>query len=130
MEALDSVVWFPGCMDVIATVVSVSGSQVQLLNWPLIQLDENVQIEGDQALTALIPNSTVRMRVCFSDDMIIRITYILIIDVSTDEPPVDDGEGGKVTVCHKPNKNKHTLTISRSALPAHLGHGDTIGACR
>jgi hypothetical protein len=31
----------------------------------------------------------------------------------------------KVTICH----NGHTITISRSALPAHLRHGDTIGPC-
>jgi len=31
----------------------------------------------------------------------------------------------KVTICHK----GHTITISRSALPAHLRHGDTIGPC-
>ena len=31
----------------------------------------------------------------------------------------------KVTVCH----NGHTITISKAALPAHLRHGDTAGAC-
>jgi len=31
----------------------------------------------------------------------------------------------KVTVCH----NGHTITINQSALPAHLKHGDTEGAC-
>jgi hypothetical protein len=31
----------------------------------------------------------------------------------------------KVTICHK----GHTITISRSALPAHLRHGDTVGPC-
>ncbi|MEO5600435.1 MAG: hypothetical protein ABIR06_05850 [Cyclobacteriaceae bacterium] len=37
-----------------------------------------------------------------------------------------------VSVCHTPpgNQSKHkTLTISRSALKAHLGHGDSEGAC-
>jgi hypothetical protein len=44
--------------------------------------------------------------------------------------PDGDGEG-KVTICHKPHsKNPHTITVSRSALPAHLDHGDTIGPCR
>ena len=39
---------------------------------------------------------------------------------------------GKVTVCHKTKSKKHpqvTITVSRSALPAHLKHGDTEGAC-
>ena len=31
----------------------------------------------------------------------------------------------KVTICHK----GHTITISRSALPAHLAHGDFVGTC-
>lgn len=39
--------------------------------------------------------------------------------------------GDKVTICHKPNsKNPRTITISRSALQAHLDHGDTIGPCK
>lgn len=38
----------------------------------------------------------------------------------------------KVTICHIPFGNeaaRHTLVISRSALKAHLDHGDTEGAC-
>jgi hypothetical protein len=31
----------------------------------------------------------------------------------------------KVTICHK----GHTITIAEPALPAHLRHGDTRGAC-
>lgn len=31
----------------------------------------------------------------------------------------------KVLVCH----NGHTISISSSAVPAHLRHGDTLGAC-
>jgi hypothetical protein len=38
-------------------------------------------------------------------------------------PRTDDP---KVTVCHKGK----TLSIGRSALDAHLGHGDAMGACR
>src|SRR6266508_6460345 len=45
------------------------------------------------------------------------------------------GAGGanKVTICHHANQKgdtKHvTITISRSAWPAHQKHGDTMGAC-
>jgi len=38
----------------------------------------------------------------------------------------------KVQVCHIPPGNPsnfHTITISESALPAHLGHGDLVGPC-
>lgn len=41
-----------------------------------------------------------------------------------------DGGNKKVTVCHKPDsKNPVTIEISRSALQAHLNHGDREGAC-
>lgn len=54
----------------------------------------------------------------------------------------DDGKGGrdddrdkhddrdrddhKVTICHK---GKNTITVDKSAVPAHLNHGDTMGPC-
>ncbi len=41
------------------------------------------------------------------------------------------GKDGKTTICHhagKKGKTK-TITVSNSALPAHLRHHDTVGAC-
>jgi hypothetical protein len=38
----------------------------------------------------------------------------------------------KVTICHRTHSKKNpfvTITVSRNALPAHLGHGDTTGPC-
>ena len=39
----------------------------------------------------------------------------------------------KVTICHHAKGKKGTkhvtIRVSRSALPAHLRHGDTVGAC-
>ncbi len=38
----------------------------------------------------------------------------------------------KVTICHHTHSQKNpfvTITVSVHALPAHLGHGDTIGPC-
>lgn len=129
IEPVSDVVWFPGCMEVVATVVSLEGSQLRLVNWPLVSLAEDAAIEGE-----LTPNSIIRMRVCFDENMIIRVTYIFIIEPGEIEVivPPDDGGGEKVLVCHKPDKKKggHTLSISRSALPAHLGHGDYEGPCR
>jgi hypothetical protein len=38
----------------------------------------------------------------------------------------DTCEHGKVIICHKGMK---TNSVSASAIPAHLAHGDTLGAC-
>ena len=41
--------------------------------------------------------------------------------------------GGKVTICHLTGSATNpsvTLSVDGSALPSHLAHGDTIGACR
>lgn len=126
IEVVNTLVWFPGCMDIIATVVSIDGKQIQLLNWPVMTVADDATIEG-----LLAPNSVIRMRLCFDEAMLIKITYILIIEPQIIEIPAED-EGGKVTVCHKPGKKKggHTLSVGRSALGAHLGHGDYEGACR
>ena len=41
-------------------------------------------------------------------------------------------EYGKVTMCHHTHSKKNpnvTITVSKNAVPAHLKHGDTMGAC-
>lgn len=43
------------------------------------------------------------------------------------------GSEKTVTVCHVPPGNPsaaHTITVGESALKAHLGHGDSEGACQ
>ena len=40
---------------------------------------------------------------------------------------------GKVTMCHHTHSKKNpsvTITVSQNAVPAHLKHGDTVGACK
>jgi hypothetical protein len=48
-------------------------------------------------------------------------------------PAVGEQYGKKVTICHHTQGKggtKHvTIRVSRNALPAHLRHGDTLGAC-
>jgi len=46
--------------------------------------------------------------------------------------PAAIAAGAKVDICHVPPgnpDNAHTITISESALSAHLEHGDHLGAC-
>jgi len=40
------------------------------------------------------------------------------------------GSGSKLDVCHgKGSHHAHTISINASAIPAHLAHGDVLGAC-
>lgn len=54
-------------------------------------------------------------------------------EVPEEEADAPDGEEeAKVAVCHVPPgnpDNPHTIEVDESALPAHLAHGDTEGAC-
>jgi membrane protein involved in colicin uptake len=45
------------------------------------------------------------------------------------EKEKSEKDSDKVTICHKTGAEYHTLEISRSALQAHLDHGDSEGAC-
>jgi len=120
----------PGCATVTATVVSVNGNEIQLAGWPVITLDDDVKIENDgEGEGTLSENQVVLVVVCSSDDGQILITHIIILEVGEGEVP-SDGEGEKVLICHKPDKKGgHTLSIAASAVSAHLGHGDKLGAC-
>ena len=47
-------------------------------------------------------------------------------------PSTNAEDGPKITICHIPlgnPDNAHEITISINALPAHLAHGDSVGAC-
>ena len=47
--------------------------------------------------------------------------------------PVAKANGDdKVQICHRPPgnpDNEHTITVGNAAVPAHLAHGDYVGAC-
>lgn len=120
----------PECATVTATVMSVNGNEIQLVNWPAVTLDDEVEIEDDQGNeVTLSGNEAVLVVVCSSSDEPIRVTHIIILNVSEGEFP-SDGAGEKVLICHKPDKKGgNTLSISASAVDAHLGHGDKPGTC-
>lgn len=118
----------PGCPLVTATVVSVNGNEIQFAGWPTITLAEDVVIENDQdGEGTLSANQLVLLVVCASESGQIVITHIIILNADGDDAPAD---GGKVLICHKPDKKGgNTLSVSSSAVPAHLGHGDKLGPC-
>lgn len=118
----------PGCLTVMATVSSVDGNEIQLVGWPVITLGEDVEIENEEGgAGTLSANQPVLVVVCASEDGQVIITKIIILN------PEDGGESTpakKVLVCHKPEKKGgHTLSIAEPAVPAHLAHGDKLGAC-
>jgi len=133
-----------GCATVIVTVVSVDGDEIQFLGWPspvifeppvqtestAVNEEENGNTDDGSTIdiTTLEAGQVVVAVVCVSEDGQIVIVQIIILNTDADDGNTS-GEGEKVLVCHKPSKNAHTLSISSSAVPAHLGHGDTLGAC-
>ncbi len=86
---------------------------------------DGIVLTSDQVVLAVV---------CVADNGQLVIVQIFILNIDIDINNGDDGnssgDGGKALVCHKPDKKGgHTLSISSSAVPAHLGHGDTLGAC-
>ena len=132
ITALEDFGHIPVCMNIYATVVSVEGDQVHLLGWPALPWSGDINGEDGEpnAEGELTPSSIVRITLCIDEEGNLTIVTIFVVN------PGDPGvlpplEGEKVMICHKPTYKKggNTLTISPSALPAHLAHGDTLGAC-
>ncbi|HJR79172.1 MAG TPA: DUF5666 domain-containing protein [Anaerolineales bacterium] len=118
----------PDCGTVVATVVSIEGNVIQFAGWPEITIGEDVQIEGGEVNFS--PDQTLILVVCPSEEGQIVIVNIIIINGEDETPDQGGGGGEKVLVCHKPDKKGgHTLSIAQPAVPAHLGHGDTLGPC-
>jgi ferric-dicitrate binding protein FerR (iron transport regulator) len=121
--------WGLGCLTFSGVVVSIDGDQLQLVDWPLLTLDDDVVIED-----GIAPGSVVVLQICFADDGTLSVAYIIIIHTPEPVviPPIEppSGGGGRVTICHKPKgKNPHTITVAESAVQVHLDHGDTLGPC-
>lgn len=113
-----------GCATVTATIESVNGNQIQFLGWPT-----TVTFDGTDEVD-LSPGQKVLVVVCVTEDGILVIRQIIILDTDDDDDDDTPDGGEKVLVCHKPDKKGgHTLSISSSAVPAHLGHGDKLGPC-
>ena len=120
-----------GCANVIATVVSVNGDQIQFLGWPTtVTFEDDDTNENDDVDDRVVePGQKVLAVVCVVNNQVVIVQVTVL-----DDDDGDDGEpsanGEKVLVCHKPDKKGgHTLSIASAAVPAHLGHGDRLGAC-
>ncbi|HEX5840145.1 MAG TPA: DUF5666 domain-containing protein [Anaerolineales bacterium] len=122
-----------GCANVIATVVSVNGDQIQFLGWPTTVTfadDDNDASENEDGDDRVVePGQKVLAVVCVVNKQVVIVQVTVL-----DDNDGDDGEpaanGEKVLICHKPDKKGgHTLSIASAAVPAHLGHGDRLGAC-
>lgn len=132
IEPVEGFEWELGCQELVVTVIAIEGDHIKLEGWPDLPLDENVEIVGD-----LQPGSIVQVVICFDEDMNVKVVYILIIHTPELPPPDEEDDdddvgekGHKVAICHKPQgKNPHTIVVSSSAVPAHLGHGDYLGNC-
>ena len=127
-----------GCATVTATITIVNGDQIQFLGWPTpvtvkigtAASDGNDNQNGDENvdISTLKPGQQILVVVCVDNNQLV-ITQIIVLHENNEDNNETEG-GGKVLVCHKPSKKGgHTLSISSSAVPAHLGHGDTLGPC-
>jgi hypothetical protein len=128
-----------GCLDLRGVVARVEGSQVILNDGQVIDL-EGVTVEGELATATVIV-----IYGCVGEDgRFMAITIIVLYQLpelpptptpgpTLTPPPTEvPGQGDKVTLCHRPPgkpDNAHTITVGAPAAPAHLGHGDTLGAC-
>jgi hypothetical protein len=112
----------------------MSGDQIILSNGQTIILDAGIIVDGELSV-----NSVVALVACANGD-VIDIISITVIYTPIELPPPspgDDGDGDgnggqetRINVCHKPGTPaEKTLSLPQPAVPAHLGHGDTEGAC-
>lgn len=117
-----------GCFSVTAVVISFNDGQLTVDDWPVFQLGDDVNLDGQ-----IQPGSVITLYACVDEGGKLIVLDIIILatpEPPSPEPPPSDDSGAKATVCHKPgSKAEHTIVIDQSAVQAHLGHGDTLGAC-
>lgn len=126
-----------GCATVVATVESVNGNQIKLLGWPeSVPVNPPTSYGNDNTgdvgvdLGTLKPGQQVLVVVCVSENNQLVITKIVVLNSDEGNNNNETEGGDKVLICHKPGKKGgHTISVSSSAVPAHLGHGDKRGPC-
>lgn len=89
------------------------------------EIDSEINNEIDNKVDNVIDNE-----VDVENESDIENEININVTVNTgDNDDIDEGSGEepeeKVTICH----NGDTIEVDESAVPAHLAHGDTLGAC-
>ena len=62
----------------------------------------------------------------------VSVTANILIYIKIKHTKINETDTDKVIICHKPPgnpSNSKTMTVPKSALQAHLAHGDSQGAC-
>lgn len=129
ISPLEGYTWEYGCQDITAQFLKITDRKIQLLGWPELPVGEDVLNTGE-----LVPNSILLLHICLDEDGSVQVISIIIIyqanEEETEKSEQPESSNEKVMICHKPNgNNPHTIVVSRSAIPAHLGHGDFLGPC-
>lgn len=90
----------------------------------------SLSVSGVVIMTDVVaePNATIEINVTLNDTGDPTVISGTIDDGAGDELSDDgsDDKAHKATICHK---GKKTISVGRPAVPAHLAHGDTEGAC-
>lgn len=53
-----------------------------------------------------------------------------LVPAATASAQASNDRGTKVTICHNVGHHPVTISVAKAAVPAHLRHGDTLGACK
>jgi hypothetical protein len=110
-------------------IIALNGKQLVLSDGQTIELTDEIEIEGQLQISAVVI-----IRVCVrADGTSVLVSIVVIFTPAPPPPPAPaPSGGGQVTLCHYPggDKNKgHTLSVGQAAVSAHLAHGDKLGPC-
>ncbi len=110
-----------GCFLVSSVVQSVTGNQILLVDGQTLERTEDLAVTGD-----LKAGSMVRYQTCLDKQGQSNIGSVTVVYQLEELPQA------KVVICHIPPGNpgnRHTIEVGQPAVPAHMAHGDTMGAC-
>jgi hypothetical protein len=119
-----------GCFMISSVVQSLNGEQIILVNGQTIIRSDELELIGD-----LREASLVHYEFCVNREGMSSVRRIIVLYQDQYQYQIQSStetQSGKVVVCHVPPgnpKNRHTIEIGQSAVPAHLAHGDTLGPC-